>query len=105
MPRAHYCEARRGGDSNSTNGGGGMTFIKNYFRILRAMFALHILRKYTLPEYIPLITYGRFVAHVGDVAVINNIEGDFELGEVTEVTAGKESVPPMLTLRLFRRPG
>ena len=77
-------------------------FIANCYRILRAMLILHLLRKYTTPEFIPLVTYGRFVAHVGDVAVINNLEGDFELGEVTATDCNDLS---LVSIRLFRRPG
>lgn len=75
--------------------------IKIYFKVLRAMFVLWLLDKLTYEEKIPLVTYGRFLAQEGDIAVINDpTRIKVEIGKV--VMALEQ--PPTIHLRIYRRP-
>lgn len=77
-------------------------FVVNVFKILRAMFILWFLKRYTHPETIPLFIYGTYKILEGDVAVIQGM-GNTDLGEVVGIDRENETCATV-KLRLFRRP-
>lgn len=77
----------------------------NVLRILRATFILWLLERYTHPEYLPVVIYGRYVIAEGDLVVVNwgrnqelmramKIEPEEHTGEYQN----------NVTLRVYRRP-
>jgi hypothetical protein len=72
-----------------------------YFKLVRATFILWLLDTLTYEEKIPLCVYGQFVAHEGDIAIINDPSlARIQVGKVVS-TIG---VPPTVHIRLYRRP-
>ena len=77
-------------------------FLKNYFKILRAMLALWLLKKVTHPENLPLTCHGRYIAEAGDVAVFTHPSGQNEIGEVTG--GEQKEIGYTVFMRIYRRP-
>lgn len=74
-------------------------------RILRAMFILWFLKKVTHPEIVPLVVYGRYVAHINDVILVNSPSGGFlDLGEVVSAEPNFRENYETVLVRLYRRP-
>ncbi len=75
-------------------------FWANYFRILRCMFTLWLLRKLSFEEYLPLTVYGRFIAMEGDIAILQHGNGAIEVSEVVKAYPHANTIH----LRIYRRP-
>ena len=85
-----------------------MNFIRKWvmfpfhvIRIWRTVLCMWLLEKLTHEEHLPLMIFGRFVAHEGDVTVIKYADGKMETGVVANRSLRLEG--PTVNIRVFRR--